>query len=140
MPRGGPSGGDGGHGGSIWVVASPHTNTLINYRFHPEFAAQRGTHGQGSNRTGKSGAWMSDRLPHLEKQIDDLCIIKSMRTDQFNHAPAQLLVQTGDPRTGHASLGAWVTYGLGSENANLPGFVVMVSTGNYGQRQPIAGN
>jgi GTP-binding protein len=55
VPRGGPSGGDGGHGGSIYVVASEHTNTLINYRFHPEFSADRGQHGQGSNRTGHGG-------------------------------------------------------------------------------------
>jgi len=56
VPRGGPSGGDGGHGGSVFVVASAHVNTLINYRFHPEFAADRGAHGQGSNRTGQTGA------------------------------------------------------------------------------------
>jgi GTP-binding protein len=55
VPRGGPSGGDGGHGGSVYVVASPHTSTLINYRFHPEFRAPRGHHGEGSNRTGQSG-------------------------------------------------------------------------------------
>ncbi len=55
VPRGGPSGGDGGLGGSVFVVASPHTNTLITYRFHPEFAAERGDHGQGSNRTGRNG-------------------------------------------------------------------------------------
>ena len=55
VPRGGPSGGDGGHGGSVYVVASPHTSTLINYRFHPEFKAERGHHGQGSNKTGASG-------------------------------------------------------------------------------------
>ena len=55
VPRGGPSGGDGGLGGSVFVVASPHTNTLINYRFHPEFSAERGDHGQGSNRTGADG-------------------------------------------------------------------------------------
>jgi len=55
VPRGGPSGGDGGHGGSIYVVASEHTNTLIHYRFHPEFTAERGQHGQGSNRTGHGG-------------------------------------------------------------------------------------
>jgi GTP-binding protein len=55
VPRGGPSGGDGGHGGSIYAVASPHVNTLIGYRFHPEFKAQRGGHGQGSNRTGHNG-------------------------------------------------------------------------------------
>ena len=55
VPRGGPSGGDGGPGGSVYIVASAHTNTLINYRFHPEFNAQRGQHGQGSNRTGHTG-------------------------------------------------------------------------------------
>ena len=55
VPRGGPSGGDGGLGGSVYVVASPHTNTLINFRFHPEFAAERGQHGMGSNRTGANG-------------------------------------------------------------------------------------
>jgi GTP-binding protein len=55
VPRGGPSGGDGGHGGSVYVVASPHTNTLINYRYHPELTAKRGDHGQGSNCTGQSG-------------------------------------------------------------------------------------
>jgi GTP-binding protein len=55
VPRGGPSGGDGGHGGSVVIVASPHTNTLINYRFHPELTAKRGAHGQGSNCTGESG-------------------------------------------------------------------------------------
>ena len=63
VPRGGPSGGDGGHGGSVYVVASPHTNTLINYRFHPEFAAERGEHGQGSNRTGQSGADLELPVP-----------------------------------------------------------------------------
>lgn len=56
VPRGGPSGGDGGHGGSVYIVASPHTSTLINYRFHPEFKAPRGHHGEGSHRTGQSGA------------------------------------------------------------------------------------
>jgi GTP-binding protein len=55
VPRGGPSGGDGGPGGSVYVVASPHTNTLISYRFHPEFHAERGRHGEGSNRTGQTG-------------------------------------------------------------------------------------
>jgi GTPase len=63
VPRGGPSGGDGGHGGSVYVVASPHTNTLINYRFHPEFDAERGEHGQGSNRTGQNGANLELPVP-----------------------------------------------------------------------------
>lgn len=82
------------------------------------------------HQAGKSGQWISDRLPNLEKHIDDLCFIKSMRTDQFNHAPAQLLVQTGDARLGHPSLGSWVVYGLGTENQNLPGFIVLVSGGH----------
>src|SRR5438128_2188487 len=63
VSRGGPSGGDGGHGGSVYIVASPHTNTLINYRFHPEFTAERGDHGQGSNRTGHGGADLELAVP-----------------------------------------------------------------------------
>ena len=82
------------------------------------------------HQVGQSGQWMSDRLPYLEKHVDDLCFIKSMRTDQFNHAPAQLLVQTGNPRQGYASFGSWVLYGLGTENQNLPGFIVLISGGN----------
>jgi len=82
------------------------------------------------HQAGQSGQWVSDRLPHLEKHIDDLCVIRSMRTDQFNHAPAQLLVQTGNPRIGYPSLGSWVVYGLGTENQNLPGFIVLISGGN----------
>ena len=77
------------------------------------------------HEAGKSGQWISDRLPHLEKHIDDLCVIRSMRTDQFNHAPAQLLVQTGNARLGYPSLGSWVIYGLGTENQNLPCYVVL---------------
>lgn len=78
-------------------------------------------------QAGQSGAWISDRLPHLAQHVDDICFIKSMQTDQFNHAPAQLLVQTGNARLGSASLGSWVTYGLGTENQNLPGFIVLLS-------------
>src|SRR5215470_15224693 len=63
VPRGGPSGGDGGLGGSVFVVASPHTNTLINFRFHPEFSAERGEHGQGSNRTGRNGENLELAVP-----------------------------------------------------------------------------
>ena len=57
------SGGDGGHGGSVFIVASPHTNTLISYRFHPEFTAERGDHGQGSNKTGHTGADLELAVP-----------------------------------------------------------------------------
>jgi GTP-binding protein len=63
VPRGGPSGGDGGHGGSIYIVASPHINTLINFRFHPEFEAQRGGNGEGSNRTGRDGHDLELKVP-----------------------------------------------------------------------------
>jgi GTP-binding protein len=63
VPRGGPSGGDGGHGGSVYLVASPHINTLINFRFHPEFAAERGEHGMGSNCTGHGGADLELAVP-----------------------------------------------------------------------------
>lgn len=79
---------------------------------------------------GRNGTWVSDRLPHLESHLDKLCFIHSMRTDQFNHAPAQMLVQTGSARPGSPSLGAWVTYGLGTENQNLPGFIVLLSGGH----------
>src|SRR5436305_11387595 len=63
VPRGGPSGGDGGHGGSVYLVASPHINTLVNFRFHPEFEAARGEHGMGSNCTGHGGADLELAVP-----------------------------------------------------------------------------
>ncbi len=80
-------------------------------------------------RCGESGMELSDAIPHLHRVADKLCLVRSMHTDQFNHAPAELLVYTGSPRAGRPSLGSWVTYGLGSENANLPGFVVLISSG-----------
>lgn len=78
---------------------------------------------------GESGQWMSELLPQLAKVVDKLSVIRTVNTDQFNHAPAQLFVHTGSPRLGSPSLGSWVTYGLGSENENLPGFVVLLSGG-----------
>jgi hypothetical protein len=81
-------------------------------------------------RYGRSGQEISDALPHLATVADELCIVRSMRTDQFNHAPAQLFVHTGSARLGRPSMGAWVSYGLGSEARNLPGFVVLVSGKN----------
>ncbi len=87
----------------------------------------------GTRRTftqhGKGGVWMSDAIPHLHEVADEMCVIRSMNTDQFNHAPAELFIYTGSPRTGRPSMGSWVTYGLGSENENLPGFVVLISSG-----------
>ncbi len=80
-------------------------------------------------RHGRGGLWLSDAIPHLHAVADELCVIHSMSTDQFNHAPAELLAFTGSPRPGRPSIGAWVTYGLGTENQNLPGFVVLISSG-----------
>ena len=78
---------------------------------------------------GQSGAYISDMLPHFQSVVDETTIIKSMHTDQFNHAPAQLLMHTGFPRLGRPSLGSWVTYGLGSENNNLPSYIALISGG-----------
>ena len=79
---------------------------------------------------GQNGTWVSDYLPHFSTIVDEAAIIKSVTTDQFNHAPAQLMMHTGSARLGRPSIGSWVTYGLGSENQNLPGFVVLTSGGN----------
>jgi hypothetical protein len=80
---------------------------------------------------GRSGAWVSDALPNLASIADELCFIKSMHTEQFNHAPAELLLFTGSPQFGRPGMGSWVTYGLGSENQNLPGYIVLVSSGTF---------
>ncbi len=85
---------------------------------------------------GQSGTWVSDRLPEFAKVVDDVCFIKSMQTDQFNHGPAQLVVHTGQSRIGYPSMGSWITWGLGSENADVPGFMVLFSGGRF----PRAGN
>lgn len=78
---------------------------------------------------GESGAYVSDYLPHFAQIADEVSFLKAVHTDQFNHAPAQLLVQTGGARLGRPCIGSWVTYGLGTENNNLPGFVVLTSGG-----------
>lgn len=78
---------------------------------------------------GEGGVWMSDALSNFHGIADEMCVIRSLTTDQFNHAPAELLLYTGSPRQGRPSIGAWVTYGLGSESDNLPGFVVLISSG-----------
>ncbi len=78
---------------------------------------------------GASGAWVSELLPNLATMTDEIAFIRSMHTDQFNHAPAELFIFTGSPRFGGASLGSWITYGLGTENQDLPGYVVLISGG-----------
>jgi uncharacterized protein (DUF1501 family) len=85
---------------------------------------------------GKSGAELSELLPHLAEVVDDIAIVKSMTTDAFNHAPAQILMNTGSSQFGRPSLGSWLTYGLGSESENLPSFVVFSS----GSKGPSGGN
>jgi hypothetical protein len=88
---------------------------------------------------GSSGLEISTIFPELgAKCADDLCVIRSMHTDAINHDPAHTLMNTGSMIAGRPSAGSWVLYGLGSEAQDLPGFVVMVSTGKFGQSQPIA--
>jgi len=86
-------------------------------------------------KVGQSGMWMSELLPNLKTVADDLCVVKSLYTEQFNHAPAQLALFTGHFLAGRPSMGSWLTYGLGSETENLPAFLVLVSGG----KNPSAG-
>src|SRR6516165_10007377 len=86
-------------------------------------------------RHGRSGAYVSELLPHIAGIVDDIAILKAVRTDVFNHAPAKLFVNTGSAQFGRPSMGAWVTYGIGSESSSLPGFVVLQS----GPRGPRGG-
>jgi hypothetical protein len=87
-------------------------------------------------RHGECGTELSECLPHLSKVVDDIAVIKSMKTDVFNHGPAKLLMNTGSPQfSGRPSMGAWLTYGIGSEASDLPGFVVLQS----GPRGPRGG-
>ncbi len=93
---------------------------------HPKILGPQATFSQH----GSQGRYFSNLVPHLAGISDDLTFVRSMYTDQFNHAPAQLFLLTGNARPGYPSVGSWVTYGLGTENENLPGFVVFVSGGN----------
>ncbi len=86
-------------------------------------------------RHGNSGAWVSDLLPHTAGMVDEMCIVKTCRTELFNHAPAKLFMNTGSGQFGRPSMGSWITYGIGSECDNLPGFVVLQS----GPRGPRGG-
>ena len=86
-------------------------------------------------RCGKSGAEISELLPHLREIADDIAIVRTVHTTQFNHAPAQIFMNTGFQIIGRPSMGAWATYGLGSQSSDLPGFVVLIS----GENQPDGG-
>jgi hypothetical protein len=82
---------------------------------------------------GSSGAWVSDLLPHTAKIVDELCIVRSMHTEAINHDPAITFFQTGSQLSGRPSMGAWLAYGLGSDNENLPAFVVLITPGKTDQ-------
>src|SRR5207245_1127412 len=84
---------------------------------------------------GRSGAWVSECLPHIASIVDDLAFVKTMQTNVFNHAPAKVFMNSGSAQFGRPSMGSWVTYGIGSESQNLPGFVVLMS----GPRGPRGG-
>jgi hypothetical protein len=90
-------------------------------------------------RWGKSGQSISEIFPNLaSKCADEICIVRSLHTDAINHDPAHTFMNTGSMINGRPAMGSWLLYGLGAESENLPGFVVMVSTGKFGQKQPIA--
>ena len=93
----------------------PLAGTLFNFKQH-----------------GDSGAWMSDLMPYTSKVVDELCFIKSMYTEAINHDPAITFLQTGSQIPGRPSIGSWVSYGLGTDNKNLPEFVVLVTKGKTG--------
>src|SRR5215467_7855187 len=82
------------------------------------------------NQYGQSGAWISELLPHHGKIVDEIAIIRTMHTEAINHDPAITFIQTGFQQPGRPSMGAWVSYGLGSDNQNLPAFVVLISQAN----------
>ena len=86
---------------------------------------------------GNSGAWLSDLLPYHREIVDDVCFIKSMHTEAINHDPAVTFIQTGSQQAGRPSMGSWLSYGLGSENENLPAFVVLLSRGANQGGQPL---
>src|SRR5688572_26876510 len=81
---------------------------------------------------GESGMWVSELFPHLARHVDELCFVHSMQAETNNHAPASYQLHTGDVRPGKGSLGSWVTYGLGSENQDLPGYVALFDAGPLG--------
>jgi hypothetical protein len=89
-------------------------------------------------KCGKSGQEISEIFPHLAGVADEMCIIRSLKTEAINHDPAHTFMNTGTTISGRPAMGSWLWYGLGSDSANLPGFVVMISTGRSGQQQPIS--
>ncbi len=144
----------------LFQAGGPSTIDLFDY--HPEMRKFHGkelpdsvrngqrltgmTSGQSSfpcvapmfdfKRHGQAGTWVSELLPHTAKMVDEMTIIKTMNTEAVNHDPAITYINTGTQIVGHPSMGAWLSYGLGSENSNLPSYVVLTSTGE-GQTQAL---
>src|SRR5215468_3548855 len=117
----------------IYMFQSGAPSQLDLFDYKPQLVKRHGTDLAESifkfAQYGQSGAWISELLPYTAKTVDELCFIKSMHTEQINHDPAVTFAQTGFQLSGRPSLGAWVSYGLGTINRDLPAFVVMI-TGN----------
>src|SRR6186713_766340 len=123
----------------IELNGQPVPASLIEGKRFAFMDSSHGTKLLGTRRTfaqhGKSGAWVSDLFPHTANIVDDITLVHSCAADLFNHAPAKLFMNTGSGQFGRPSMGSWVTYGLGSESQDLPGFVVLQS----GPRGPRGG-
>jgi Protein of unknown function (DUF1501) len=146
----------------IWLVMAGGPSHLETFDYRPKLAAMDGkpmpesiTKGQPIaqlqgqqlkclapqhkfKKFGKSGQEMCELFPHLGEVADDICIIRSLHTEAINHDPAHTFINTGTTISGRPSMGSWITYGLGSETKDLPGFVVLTSQGRGGQNQPIS--
>jgi hypothetical protein len=128
------------HGKELFKRFDPKTKTWSKEGFIEKTQRLTGmTAGQASfpiarsnfafQQHGKSGAWLSELLPHTARIADDLCFVKSMHTEAINHDPGVTFFQTGHQQPGRPSMGAWMSYGLGAENSNLPAFTVLISNG-----------
>src|SRR2546423_4343151 len=145
----------------IWLTMAGGPSHLETFDYKPKLAEMHGkpmpeslTKGQqiaqlqnsqlvcfgpqyGFKKFGKSGQSLCELFPHIGSVADDICIVRSMWTEQINHDPAHTLMNTGSIITGRPSMGSWILYGLGADSENLPGFVVLTSAGRGGQMQPI---
>jgi hypothetical protein len=146
----------------IWLTMAGGPSHLETFDYKPKLAEMNGqpmpesiTKGQpiaqlqGAKLTclapqhafkkfGKSGQQISEIFPHIGSVADEICIIRSLKTEAINHDPAHTFINTGTTISGRPSMGSWLWYGLGADSENLPGFVVMTSTGRSGQQQPIS--
>jgi hypothetical protein len=146
----------------IWLYMAGGASHLETFDYKPRLAAMNGqpmpasfTQGQpiaqlqgqrlvclgpqhAFRKCGRSGQEISEVFPHLSTVADELCIVRSLRTEAINHDPAHTFMNTGTSISGRPAMGSWVYYGLGCDSDDLPGFVVLTSTGRFGQSQPIA--